>query len=128
MPGGGTLTIEVRDVDVDEALGAQHPPLALGPHVELIVRDTGIGMERTVRERVFEPFFTTKPMGKGSGLGLAVVYRIVRHGGGSLGIDTAPGKGTTFMACWPQVPERQEHAAASAGAGAGQHRDHPGRR
>ncbi|MEP7304821.1 MAG: PAS domain S-box protein [Acidobacteriota bacterium] len=107
MPDGGTLTIDVRDLDIDETLAGQRPPVALGPHVELTVRDTGVGMGTTVRERIFEPFFTTKPAGKGSGLGLAVVYRIVQQSGGSLWVDTAPGQGATFSVYLPRVAETQ---------------------
>jgi CheY-like chemotaxis protein len=109
MPNGGTLTIDVRDVDVDEALAVRHSLTALGPHVELTVADTGVGMDLAVRERVFEPFFTTKPKGKGSGLGLAVVYRTVQNSGGSLWVDTAPGQGTTFRVYLPRVTKEQEN-------------------
>jgi two-component system, cell cycle sensor histidine kinase and response regulator CckA len=121
MPQGGTLTIEVRDVDIDEALAARHPPVALGPHVELAVRDTGIGMDAAIRDRIFEPFFTTKPTGKGSGLGLAVVYRIVQQGGGSLWVDTAPGAGTTFRVYLPCVPEPPDVVPESATQAAIEH-------
>jgi PAS domain S-box-containing protein len=113
MDDGGTLTIDVRDVDVDETLAIRHPPVALGPHVALTVHDTGVGMDGATRERVFEPFFTTKPTGRGSGLGLAVVYRTVRHSGGSLWVDTAPGRGTTFSVYLPRATEEQDQTPES---------------
>ncbi len=129
MPDGGTLTIAVRDVDVDEALAVRHPPLALGPHVELFVGDTGIGMDPAVRERIFEPSSPPKPRAEASGLGLAVVYRIVQHSGGSLWVDTAPGKGTSLQALLAAGGEGTgRRAGIRRRLGPGQRRNHPRRR
>ena len=83
MPAGGVLTIETRHAAGEGV-------------VEIAIRDTGTGMDEEVRTRLFEPFFTTKPVGKGTGLGLAVVQTIVRQCGGWIEVDTEPGRGTTF--------------------------------
>jgi signal transduction histidine kinase/ActR/RegA family two-component response regulator len=96
MPGGGTLTIETRDAEVDEAMADKLGGIAPGPYVTLTVRDTGTGMDEATLAHIFDPFFTTKGMGKGTGLGLATVYGIVKQAGGGIGVQSAPGKGTTF--------------------------------
>jgi signal transduction histidine kinase len=83
MPTGGVLTIETRHAAGEGV-------------IELNVRDTGTGMDEEVRAHLFEPFFTTKPAGKGTGLGLAAVHRIVSQFGGWIEVDTQPGMGTTF--------------------------------
>jgi CheY-like chemotaxis protein len=93
MPTGGTLTIETRNVFT--------PTQAGGPVVLLAVADTGTGMSDEVKARAFEPFFTTKEKGKGTGLGLATVYGIVRQSGGSVEFDSRLGAGTTFRVCLP---------------------------
>ncbi|AKF11104.1 sensory box histidine kinase/response regulator [Sandaracinus amylolyticus] len=112
MPGGGTLTIaaEPRAFDEHEARARDVAP---GEHVLVTVTDTGAGMSDDVKERAFEPFFTTKPEGKGTGLGLATVYGIVRNAGGVVELESAPGQGTRFEIVLPRAaPRAASHAAA----------------
>ncbi|MGD1050147.1 MAG: response regulator [Solirubrobacteraceae bacterium] len=105
MPDGGILRIETANIDIDADYAAVRPELLPGPHVRLRVSDTGGGMSRDVVARVFEPFFTTKPVGEGTGLGLAVVFGMVRQAHGRAQFYSEPGVGTTFTALFPVVQE-----------------------
>ena len=102
MPSGGLLTIETRNVRMDLAV-ASAMGLPAGEYVSLVVRDTGHGMSDETKSRIFDPFFTTKPAGKGTGLGLAMVYGIVRQSGGAITVDSAPDRGATFRLFLPRV-------------------------
>lgn len=103
MPRGGRLTIETRAVEFSEQNCRKTAGLQPGKFAELRVIDTGIGMDESVREKMFEPFFTTKTSGKGTGLGLATVYGIVKQHGGFVLVESEPGKGSTFRIFLPVV-------------------------
>jgi signal transduction histidine kinase len=103
MPSGGKLTIRGANVTLDELAARAVPGLPPGEYVLLEVRDTGVGMSGEVLARIFEPFFTTKAEGRGTGLGLAVCYGIVRQSGGQITATTAPGRGSTFSVYLPRV-------------------------
>jgi PAS domain S-box-containing protein len=105
MPQGGALTIESRNIDFDEHSSRLHQGLVPGPYIMLAVSDTGLGMTEDVSRHLFEPFFTTKPPGKGTGLGLATCYGIVKQNGGHIWVYSEYGRGSTFKIFLPRSAE-----------------------
>jgi two-component system cell cycle sensor histidine kinase/response regulator CckA len=118
MPSGGELRIAMADAEIDAAEAAVHPDAKPGPYVEITVADTGTGISKELQGRIFEPFFTTKEPGKGTGMGLATVFGIVKMSDGWIDLRSEPGRGATFRLYFPRVEPSPEAGGEAAAAGA----------
>src|SRR6266576_5136620 len=117
MPNGGSLVIRTQNIAVNEPEAAKRPPMLPGAYVLLSVADTGQGMDDATKVHLFEPFFTTKEVGKGTGLGLATVYGVVKQSGGFISVYSEPGHGSSFKIYLPRIATPAEPPAGAPKAG-----------
>jgi signal transduction histidine kinase/CheY-like chemotaxis protein len=106
MPNGGKITVRTMNTELNEVEASKRPPMTSGCYALLSVSDTGHGMDEETKAHIFEPFFTTKEVGKGTGLGLATVYGVVKQSGGFIWVESSVGRGTTFEIYLPEVAEK----------------------
>ena len=102
---GGEISIGIENIDLDQSSATVYPDLPPGSYVKLTVRDTGIGIDHEIKDRIFDPYFTTKEVGKGTGIGLSVVHGIVKSHNGTISVDSKFGEGTTFSILFPMAEE-----------------------
>jgi signal transduction histidine kinase/ActR/RegA family two-component response regulator len=112
---GGIMEIRLAETHIGYEETVKRMGIKMGPHLHLMVKDDGVGMEHAVLERIFEPYYTTKPPGKGTGLGLAVIHGIVKNHGGFITVDSTPGKGSTFHVYLPILEEAEADVTVAAG-------------
>jgi CheY-like chemotaxis protein len=117
MAQGGTLTIATENIEVGNGRTAGRPFVSPGEYVSISVADTGVGISKELQDQIFEPFFTTKELGKGTGLGLAMVYGIVKQSGGYLWVDSEVGQGAKFTIYLSRANEAVTHRTPGARAG-----------
>ena len=108
MPDGGSLTIETTNIKLNESGALTFPNISAGDYVQIMISDSGVGINPEVYEHVFEPFFTTKDVGKGTGLGLAMVYGFVHRYGGDILLESSDGEGATFRIYLPRSHKDSE--------------------
>ncbi len=117
MPDGGKLTIEAQNTHLDHSYATHNPEVAAGQYAVICISDTGIGMDQDTATKAFEPFFTTKEVGRGTGLGLSMVYGFVKQSGGHIKIYSEPGEGTTIKMYLPRLHGKSDEHIEEAGAG-----------